>query len=241
MRHIRQVQQWNIQHLEHAVLRARLFAVHRKLPGIQQPVRIRQLARRHRAAVDLIRLRPRLHHHAPRKQKRVAARIHHLPVRALQTHRPHHIIEPAHLRLQIDRPMAGLDDLVVRPTRRLQMARGRQLARLRVVLDMVRPHRPVAILQHHIVVQDVAVSNLRLRPRRSDLQQRRPLLLRNHPGLGISHRSGTIGQARPIGKARRRGCLSRHLLCRQLWMTCRNPRDSYQEVNSLQSAPGYAL
>src|SRR5882757_4944381 len=126
----------------------------------------------------------------------------------------------------------------------MQMPISRQLARLRVVFNVVCFDNPVAIRNHHVAIQHIAAAHLRLRVR-FHLHRRRIVLRRQHLGHRITHRPRLIrqGRRRPLCltlNLTQRSCLSRHLLGQQMWMTCRGHHDSYQESNSLQGTANQA-
>src|ERR1700722_3013855 len=134
--------------------------------------------------------------------------------------------------------MAGRNIFIVRPSRHLQVPRRYQLSGVLVVFDMVGLHNPVAVCDFNVIVEGIKTSHLGLRPVRFNYHKGRVVHRQQHLGLGIAHLTRSVGK--PTRHRSLGWCLSRHLLRRQMWMTCRNHRDSYQEVNSLQGASGNA-
>ena len=155
--------------------------------------------------------------------------------RILHPYRARHVIETPRLLIQVHRSMAGLNILVVRPPGHVEVPIRGQFARIRVVFNVVCFNGPVAVRDHHIAIQDIAAPQLRLCIR-FHLHCRRIIGRRHHLGLRIPCRPRLIRQVRRRAGQIGRSCLIRHLLRRQMWMTCRNQRGSYQEVNSFQGA-----
>src|SRR6187402_854396 len=137
MRYVRQINYGDVQEAEEGIARGGASVFHDELRGGETPVRIGKLARGDGAVEDLEALRACLDDETTGKDEGIAYGIDRGFLAGAEPDGPDDIVEAACLRMEVEVAVACGDGLLRGPAGDAEMSFGGDVARVRVVGDLV--------------------------------------------------------------------------------------------------------